>query len=475
MRTANKLRPLLLAASFVGLAGVARALPVQVKFAILNLPDSSYLQMEVSGLDGTREPRIDSIVVRTNGKLSDDPGPILAHANMDVHWSLVPSASLTSMEVRTAQIIQGIPHAPVPICKSCTDSTHSLVVDSLVSRPPRPDADSLFLDVPHVDNSRTLPVSLVVSDASCLFVEDSVRRRMLVEDFQDQWARHRMALEIAGTEPAETFAPVPYWRTTSGREDHHGFVLPWESNRGNWIHVEALPMGLVGTWKSGTSAPGGPNEIQIVDDYWEVPTGAASYVYDRTVNPDLKIQETTTRRQIDTLLKIGSTLRLDGTFRADADGNPFVDSLFQKDRWLILADSSNTEAILASLAPIHDYCMGRDRRLAWRITGDTVWLDPSTPIHRQTLLALVAPPSAVPDRARGFAAPAASLFRTPSGMSIRLEEPSSIRTISAHGRILSPWEPFPEGRHHLGSLARPPAAFVQVSGRSGILTLSLVP
>ena len=186
------------------------------RFAILNLPDSTYLQLELDNLPGTQVPQIDSVKVEYSGAVTDANSLAVAVANLRVWWS--PRwITETTPAVRVAQITQGLPeskNAP----SSGTAKVRTLRVDTIFSIESGYAGFVKTMQPPHVHHSGAAVRFFCTLDYMCLAEDPAQRRNRLVSDFVATWNRSRFGAVLTPT----VFMPYVYvspWSQTTGKEN----------------------------------------------------------------------------------------------------------------------------------------------------------------------------------------------------------------------------------------------------------------
>ena len=292
-------------------------------------------------------------------------------------------------------------------------------------------------------------------------------RDFYAQKFVEMWKTNPYAV-ILEPSPIMTLQYVSPWSQTTGKEDYAGIATPMVGNRGNWIDVTRVRMATRRILKQPPSTTREP--ALTVMPVWNIPTGAVRYVYNRTASPELKILENDDRRVFDSLLKIGKTLEVSREARPRGCVPPLPDTTMESSSWLVLADSASGDAIERAMIP-NNIPFGSERTSAWKISGDTVWLDrDNTPIPLADLLAMAQAPAGV--RADGIS-DGIRLARAGDGFALVLDREAEARIVGTDGRILSDWTRMEPGRH---ALPRTPegVAFAQVRAVGIRATLPIV-
>ena len=460
---------LALAVATPGLSSLILETP---RFAILNLPDSTYLQMELDAVPQSHLPAIDSVKLSTTGNLDTEGGLVRRVGTLQVWWSFHAQQDPLA-QARTVQITRAIPVSP-ELSDSKLKSTHALRIDTVVVHSPGSSAPDRVTKIPHVDNSQTTPRIFKDVMASCLFQEDSVRRRADIENFTAEWINnpYRAVLEPTWV---MTLVAVSPWTRTTGQENLPGIVAPLPGNRGNWLdlQVQLFRPTLVGL-KARPIAARAALDIVVPDLQYSLPTGWARYVYNRSADPWLKILETDGPRWVDSVIKIGPTLNVEGSTRDLDEGLPFVDSLMGKNSWLVLARSSAEESVDSAMRPIHGLCQWRSRTRAWKVKDSLVWLNETDSIPLAQLLSLVEVGvtgiGSKADQAKSLA----RVFQESGSLSIELAHPSSVRVLAADGRSILRDASFEAGRHRIETSGAKGLLLVQVRQGATMETYRLI-
>lgn len=459
---------LALAAATPGLSSLILETP---RFAILNLPDSTYLQMELDAVPPSHLPAIDSVKLSTTGNLDTEGGLVRRVGTLQVWWSFHAQQDPLA-QARTVQITRAIP-VPPELPDSKLKSTHALRIDTVVVHSSGSSAPDRVTRIPHVDNSRTSPRIYKDVMASCLFQEDSVRRRADIEDFTSEWINnpYRAVLEPTWV---MTLVAVSPWTRTTGQENLPGIAAPLPGNRGNWLDLQAqlfrpTPVALEARPFAAREA-----ETIVTNTQYSLPTGWARYVYNRSADPWLKILETDGPRWIDSVIKIGPTLNVEGSTRDLDEGLPFVDSLMAKNSWLVLARSSAVESVDSAMRPIHGLCQWRSRTRAWKVKDSLVWLNETDSIPLAQLLSLVevgvTGVGAKADQAKSLA----RVFQESGRLSIELAQPASVRVLAPDGRSLLRDASLQAGRHRIETSGAKGLLLVQVRQGATMETYRLI-
>jgi len=417
------------------------------RFAILNLPDSAYLQMEVRGFNDGYAPQIDSVKLTPTDSLDDAGGLVRRVGNLHVWWSVRETGD-SGFHSHTVQILKALPFAPTS-STSAFEGVHALRINTLFNHEPDFATPARVTDIPHIDNSNTTPRILYANSMVCIDYELLSSKERLVQEFASLWSAKRFHAILA---PA-TIIPYVYvspWKQTTGTEDLPGIATPMVTNRGNWVDVQTqrfTASNVPGDTSGRASFSAEFIPIVKVDPVYELPTGFVRYVYNKVHNPDTKILETPGPWRIDSLYKIGPTLEVSGSTRDLENGDvPWVDSLMGTSSWLVLADSSLVSSVDSAMRPYFNPCGGRPRRSAWKIEGKTVWLDRSTSIDLAELLAL-ATPTGVAHRDAALDGSLAKITRRSGGITIGLAKATTIRITNASGRVLRDRLELPAGSH----------------------------
>lgn len=437
VRTALALVPLV--------AICATAQTAQPKFTVLNTASGIFLQMDVVGLSGSVEPRIDTIRVGMRDEVGYwDNGLAQVSAILQVTWSTIPLSVVGEAKITDAQITKRIEIPVRSTCPTCKDTVRAIKVDTIEYGTPITSAILRQVQPRHVNELSLTPRIHCVYDymiPACDPGTDGCRR-MLIQRFVDAWKAKAYAAII---EPAQimTFVYVSPWSQTKGTEDFAGVVVPNAHNAANWIDVSRARFATRDIVKQPPFANPEPGITML--PVWNIPTGSVRYIYNRTASPELKILETSDHRTFGNLLKIGSTLEVSRIAKPRGCLAPIVDTTMGKSSWLVLADSASEGALEAALTPT-EYPFGSERTSAWKISGDTVWLDQQTTIKLADLLA----------EARGGTRASRSahvapirLEMTATGVALDLESEGSARIVGTDGRILSGWTSLPAGRSAL--------------------------
>lgn len=406
------------------------------RFAILNLPDSTYLQMEFDSLPSARVPQIDSVKVEYSGSVVDANSLAVSVANLRVWWSFQWVAASTPA-VRVAQITQGLPESNSAPKMGAT-AVRALRVDTIFSTESGYIGPIKTVSPPHVHNSSAAR-SICTLDYMCVYEDATQRRSRLVSDFVATWKRSRFGAVLTPT----VFMPYVYvspWSQTTGKEDLTGIVVPMAGNRANWIDVQTQKLMVERNLMAKESVG---STVTVFD----IPTGFVRYVYNRTQSPENKILEDGGPRQIDSLLKIGRTLSIEGSSRPYECDIPQVDSTMDDNSWLVLAAGPDNSELAKSLAPAIRGCGMIGRTSAWKASGDTVWLE-GMPFSITELVGLatstaVAPGNRTKDRL------AARAVGSATGVSIDLSAGSLVSISNPAGQILTPSRHFDAGRHEI--------------------------
>lgn len=423
----------------LAMASASNALsPIERKtarFAILNLPDSAYLQMEVEGFNGGYAPSIDSLKFTPSGDIDVETDLIRRLGNLHVWWSVRETGD-TGIPSHIVQITKALPFAPVADA-GVPEKVHALRLDTLFNHEPYFVSPSVVLDVPHIDNSNTLPRVLRIFNYVCLFEEPADRKARLIREFVELWNAKRFHAIL---EPV-TIVPFVYvspWSLTTGTEDLPGIATPMKANRGNWVAVQTQMF-------NASEVPGDTSHwatfsaefipIVKVDIRYDLPTGFVRYVYNKVHNPDTDIREIPGPWRLDSLYKIGPTLEVSGSTRSQTGEVPGIDSLMGAASWLVLTDTSLVSSVDSAMRPIFAGCGGRERKRAWKLDGTTVWLDQDTKIELADLVSQAVATGVSPREANQHASLARISART-GGIQVDLSEPASIRITSASGRVL---------------------------------------
>lgn len=427
-------------------------------FAILNLPSGVYLQMDVTGLSGSEEPFIDTVrVLLRDGITSSDDGLMQAKAAVMVVWGKAAPATPFETKITEAQIIRKLNIPYRSSCTNCTDTLRALRVDTISITSYSSSALVRQFAPPHVNALTLTPRNhCMVKYAlpACMGEKDGCREQ-LVQEFVQKWKAKSYAA-ILEPSPIMTFVYVSPWSQTTGKEDFAGITTPMIGNRDNWIDVTRSRLATTKILKQPTAPAPNASALALLP-VWNIPTGAVRYIYNRTASPELKILEDTERRVFGNLLKIGKTLDVSRNARPNGCLAPFPDTTMASSSWLVIADSASEGAIEQAMIP-NSIPFGSPRSSAWKIAGDTVWLDASTTIPLADLLAAAQGTTGVQPnvRATGF-----RLARTNEGFVLALDRDAEVRVTGANGQILSDWTPARAGRHALPTTAAG-IAFVQV-------------
>lgn len=455
--------PRFLAASLVlagAIPGTASTVLQTPRFAILNLPDSAYLQLELDAVPATHLPEVDSVRFSTTGKFDAEGGPVRRIGNLEVWWSFHAHKD-SFPPARTVQVTRALAQGRGPM-DSIFKSVHALRIDTLVVHTPGSAGPERLVGIPHVDNSQTSPQIFHTVMASCVFVEDSVRRRVALETFAKEWSRSAFRAILEPTWVMTLVATSPWTRTT-GREDLPGIAAPLPGNRGNWLDLQTqmfLPRALGSDTLSATAARTSPTIVANLP--YSLPTGFARYVYNRAADPWLKILETSGPRWIDSVIKVGPTLDVEGSTRDLGAGLPLVDSLMGKHSWLVLARTSAVESVDSAMRPLHVLCQGRSRVRAWKIKDSTVWLDEVTSIPLAHLLAQVQLGITGTGGKALRPSTLARVSQDDGSLSIELTRPASVRVVAPDGRIVAKETSLTGGHHTLAVSAPKGLLLVQV-------------
>lgn len=441
----------------LALAATSSALSILVrpsaKWAVLNLPGVSYVQMEMEEYDVAHAPRIDSMKLIPSGAIDESGGLLRRIANLHV-WSSTVSTGDTGTSVHLVQITQRIPND-----LSREDSLKflgerrvtALRIDTIVHHDPVLTFARTSVGIPHVDNSHTGPRIVETIQAVCLFEEQEVRKARLLKEFTDLWEKKPTHV-VLDPVTLMTFVYVSPWSRTLGTEDLAGIVAPLPGNRGNWIDVQTQAFSASQVLPVAPKPAAGqeePTVISLVKPH-TLPTGFARYIYNRTNHPETKILEPDGPRRIDGVYKVGPTLDVSGSTRDLTNGGvPSVDTLMGKFSWLVLADSSDTRSLERAMWPKSTLCGGRERNSAWKIKDSIVWLDQTTSIALSQLLSPLTASSTSPGQRSGANA-LSHLAPHPEGLEVRLSQPATVRIASLSGRLLRDGLRLPAGNHVVG-------------------------
>lgn len=422
--------PDILAPSDISLIVARPILEPKVEFAVINAPDADFLQSEFSGLPTGTGVRIDSVVVRPTPSVS-----LEAHANLEVHWrwaetgrdSLPPLSR--RVQLLTPLKTPSVPTTGVSLFRSV------LRVDSIWTCQ---NGRCVIAPAPRVVRNY-VPIRTICV-ASCLFVDSAAT----AWDIRETIGKTGVALRL---NPSVSTQPVSEtgWIRATGDEDLDGLSVPLAGNLGNWIRFQTARFDVVPLAYTSAAKPSIPRSL----DY---KTGPASYTYDRTLNPNLKILEINDLRVVnDTLVKIGNTLMLTGNPKTLC-GAPVVDTSVGRDSWFVLPDSSaSAESIDRALSP----SLCRARVAAWRMSGDTVWLGQDKwPVPVRELLAL----SGVKGDQPALAKPAVRL----TGRSLELPFDATVATRDLAGRLLGTSRSLSAGTHQLDLAGHRGTFFVEI-------------
>jgi hypothetical protein len=440
--------------------GLSRVLPEIPRFALLNLPDSTYLQMELDAVPQSQLPAIDSVTLVTTGIRDTEGGLVRRVGTLHVWWSFHVQQNPLA-QARTVQITRAIPVPPEP-SGSMFKNTHSLRIDTVVvqsSGSPTPDR---VTKIPHVDNSQTTPRMYTDIAASCSLLEDSVRLRTAIENFTTEWTQNAYRAVLEPTWVMTLVAVTPWTRTT-GLENLPGIAAALPGNRGNWLDLQAQ---LFRPTRVGldTKVIASRTALDIVVSNFEytLPTGWARYVYNRSADPWLKILETDSPRWIDSVVKIGPTLTVEGSTRDLDEGLPFVDSLMGKNSWLVLARSGAVESVDSAMRPTLGLCESRPRVRAWKIKDSIVWLNERDSIPLAQLLSLVEVGVTGIGEKADQAKSLARVYPEAGSLSIELAKPASVRVLAPDGRSILRDASLGAGRHR-----------IETSGTRGLLLVQV--
>ena len=460
---------LALAAATPGVSSLILETP---RFAILNLPDSTYLQMELDAIPQSQLPAIDSVKLATTGILDTEGGLVRRVGTLHVWWSFHVQQNPLA-QARTVQITRAIPVPPEP-SGSMFKNTHSLRIDTLVVQSPGSTAPGRMTRIPHVDNSQTEPRMYTDIAASCPLLEDSVRRRTAIENFTAEWTQnaYRAILEPTWV---MTLVAVSPWTRTTGLENLPGIAAPLPGNRGNWLDLQAqlFRPTLVGLEARPFAAR--VSETIVTSTLYSLPTGWARYVYNRSADPWLKILETDGPRWVDSVIKIGPTLTVEGSTRDLDEGLPLVDSLMAKNSWLVLARSSAVESVDSAMRPtLLGLCEWRPRVRAWKVKDSLVWLNETDSIPLAQLLSLVEVGVTGIDARANQAKSLARVFRESGALSIELARPASVRVVGPDGRSILRDASLEAGRHRIETRGAKGLLLVQVRQGASMETYRLI-
>jgi len=430
-------------------------------FAILNLPDSTYLQMEIDSLTDNRVPQIDSVKVEYSGAVTDVNGLGVAVANLRVWWSF-QWVTATTPALRVVQITQGLPESKnAPL--SGTTKVRALRVDTIYSWESGYQGPVKTARPAHVHHSSSVHFMCTI-DYMCLAEDSTQRRNRLVSDFVATWKRSRFGAVLNPL----VFMPFVYvspWSQTTGKEDLTGIAVPMAGNRANWIDVRtqklAVERNLLATESVGST-------IAVYD----IPTGFVRYVYNRIQSPELEVVEDGGSRRIDSLLKIGRTLSIQGSSRPYECDIPQIDSTMDDNSWLVLATSSEDSDVAKSLAPAIRACGMIGRTSAWKASGDTVWLE-GVPFSITELVALARSTSVAPRAVRGEGI-AARAMSSANGISLDLPASATVAITNLSGQILSTSRIFGAGRHEIPLNATRGMVLVRVAQGDLYTTISVL-
>jgi len=461
------LRSVILMAGFASVAPEAQI--QKPSFAILNLPSGVYLQMDVTGLSGSEEPVVDTarVILRDSTDNSDD-GLFQVKATLMVMWSKVPLTVSSETKITEAQILRKLEFPIHSSCPTCNDTVRALRVDTIAFATPSSSVLWRQIAPPHINSLSLLPRMWCMIDYDAPFCnrEKGGCRDMLVQQFIEAWKTKSYAA-ILEPSPIMTYVYVSPWSQTTGTEEQiAGIATASAGNAGNWIDVTRARLATRSVLKQPLAATSGT--VPTILPLWNIPTGAVRYVYDRTASPEAKILETGDHRTVGSLLKIGSTMEVSRRARPRSCQPPLTDTTMGASSWLVLADSGSENALEQALTPT-DVPFGPERSTAWRISGDTVWLDATTTIPLADLLAAAQAPAGV---ARHPASAGCRLSRTTEGFALELDTPAEVRIVSPGGQILSGWTLLPAGKHALPPTAG--IAFAQVRAEGLRATLPLV-
>lgn len=463
------LRSMLLSVGLLALGAHAQMLQ-KPTFAILNLPSGVYLQMDVTGLSGSEEPVIDTVrVLMRDGITGSDDGLKQAKASLMVFWGKVAPAKPFETKITEAQIIRKLEIPYRSSCDKCTDTIRALRVDTISIASYASSALTRQIDPPHVNSLSLTPRNYCLvkyAAPTCLGEKDGCRD-FYARQFVEMWKAKPYA-NILEPSPIRTLQYVTPWSQTTGTEDYAGIATPMAGNRGNWIDVLRTRLATVKLLKQppATAREPAPTDLPV----WNIPTGAVRYIYNRTASPDLKILENDERRIFGDLLKIGKTLEVSREARPTGCVPPVRDTTMGLFSWLVLSDSL-TEGAIERAMILNNIPFGSTRTSAWKISGDTVWLDDgSTTIPLADLLALAQGTTGVhagttPDGIR--------LVRATDGFALVLDRAAEARIVGTNGRILSDWTRMEPGRHMLPRTAGG-IAFAQIRADGLRTTLPIV-
>jgi len=434
----------------------------QPRFAILNLPDSTYLQMEVDDLSGTEVPKIDSVKVEYSGQIVEANSLALATANLRVWWSFRQVAAATPA-VRVAQITRALPESKnAPAWGS--SSVRALRIETLFCNQSGWTESVKVVAPPHVHNTGVAQRMMCARDYMCI-AEDSIQRRnRLVSEFAAAWKTARFGAIL---DPSQilTLVYVSPWNQTSGMEDLSGIVAPMAGDRANWIDVRTQRFDVRAILPTMES-------IKAPAAVYDLPTGFVRYIYNRIASPELKILETSEAKQVDSVLKIGPTLRVEGSSRPYECDLPQIDSTMDDNSWLVLASSGDDTDVRKSMAPAIRGCGLIGRTSAWKVVGDTVWLE-FTPFRIDELVALVQSTSVSP-RPAGSGLSTARVSGTERGVSIDLPAPADVSITNLAGREVASSRRLAAGRHELSIGSTRGVVLVRIGGSGQAKTISVV-
>jgi len=414
----------------------AKGLPPPVpRFAVINAPDADYLQSEFIGFPTGTGMRIDSLVFR-NPRLEQG----IIRGGLEVHWRWVESGrdSITK-EVLRLQILSLLTPPAVD------------GLDLVGSRQPiQPDSiKDCHLGQCGLARIPKVVENLTVRQMGCIASCPADDSAMLVERIRASIRTSGVALVVHPQQAS--FKPMRSpWRKTTGAEEIPTLCAGLPGNAANWIAEDIVRMGVSPIVAGATVKPNIPPSF----DYR---TGPASYMYDRTADPNSKILEDEDLRVVDgTLVKIGKSLLLHGSEKAFC-GARVDDSLVGLHSWFVVPDSTaSVEAIEEAMYP--SFC--QTRKSAWRMNGDTVWLGRDKwPVPVSELVPL--------GGAVGREALDVSHQASLVGNRLVLPWNATVTIRDLGGRRLGTADSFPAGVHDLDLAGHRGAFLVEIRGREG--------
>jgi hypothetical protein len=421
---------LALAATVLASAGESTRIQQAVSFATAS---GRFVQLDIAPLPDGWAPAIDSVSVVSN--------------TARVSWHL--AASDTASGAPRANVMVPIPEGNLPV-DSVEDRTRGqfLAVSGQVRNP-----EAIYC----------LMVKCGVVDSATAFAAavERLKSSSLVATFSPRVIYY------------ESFVAVSPWKSASGTESISSVVQPLAGNAGNWIDLETVTLGADSFVVGNPNICSGPSictkMYRLVEA--DIPVGPVSYWYQQATDPFRGDTADLGRSYVvDSILKMGPSLHLSGTWRQQCYAPAVDSSLYTETQWLVASNGDGADSIVAAFRA-GSLCSGT-RLGAWPVRDGKVVISGTYAVPLEDLLGAAFPSA--------FAAPRSTdrgigLHRSGNVLELELARSTEVRIVDLRGAEIAPSRILPAGTSRLLLPTRHGTTFLMLRQGASTVTLPLDP